>query len=573
MADNPHFLEKEIHGEFDSSIIATGFDERITGLSNDYPTGDPKNLHSFEKIIHEHERKLRQSNLEKLIKGTATAGSRTYSVSDFFAKSKNPITVFFPGATAAYSLRDLMGNDGSTKVIRVRRYGPDNAEKDFTASEVSDGSLEDWVNVGNDYVGYARFQNTATANVILSSSFTLEATKSWSIKFGYIRGTEYGTPGFLGTGLFGNSAFDNGGFWVAGSLLIITDDSDFLQTINMGSLGFFNVGQHYEIEFFNTPSEGVRAKIDGTTMTTLPKICGDITIDRIGLSKGITGERVIHNVRVDLNGDGTLDYSYAGDGNQASNWVDRVGSNDGTPGAEVLTYNNDYTSGYVSIWYDQSGNGYDAREPTREYQPLIVENGSIVTDTNGKVAIKGTGAKLRLGHFPWNGESPREMLSSDGTHSLFVVCNLPDQTAGNRNYNFISRFYSTSTSPRNRRPQVYLRKTTGDLVSDAEVNSSKATVSGSVAQSAQLVTSIVNPSGTTKAEKHSVYIDGAHNAEQPYGTTWTPDGNTTLSEQSVLFGRGETTVNTYISEVVYYPSAQSANRAGIEANILNYYNI
>jgi hypothetical protein len=229
--------------------------------------------------------------------------------------------------------------------------------------------------------------------------------------------------------------------------------------------------------------------------------------------------------------------------------------------------------GFVQTWYDQSGEGNNAREPVSSYQPLIVSGGSLVTDTNGKIAIKNTGSKLRLGHFPWKGESPREMLSNDGTHSLFIVCDLPNQTAGNLNYNFISRFYSTSISPQNRRPQVYLRKTDGNLRCAAEANQSKVDINSSDAQTAQLITDIVNPLGTTKAEKHSVYVDGTFNAEQPYGTNWIPDGNTTLHPSSSLFGRGETTVDTYISEVVYYPSDQSSNRPAIEANILNQYDI
>src|SRR6056297_1247446 len=47
-------------------------------------------------------------------------------------------------AAVAYSLRALKsGFDGA--VVRVRRSS-DDAEQDFTATEVSDGSLEDWVN-------------------------------------------------------------------------------------------------------------------------------------------------------------------------------------------------------------------------------------------------------------------------------------------------------------------------------------------------------------------------------------------------------------------------------------------
>ena len=54
----------------------------------------------------------------------------------------------FPGAAAAYSLRDLTG-DRLAPVVRVRRSS-DNAEKDFAAVDVADGSLVAWVGAGND---------------------------------------------------------------------------------------------------------------------------------------------------------------------------------------------------------------------------------------------------------------------------------------------------------------------------------------------------------------------------------------------------------------------------------------
>jgi hypothetical protein len=49
------------------------------------------------------------------------------------------------GASAAYSLRDLNDKAGNNKVVRVRRSS-DNAEKDFTAKEVSNGTLKNWTN-------------------------------------------------------------------------------------------------------------------------------------------------------------------------------------------------------------------------------------------------------------------------------------------------------------------------------------------------------------------------------------------------------------------------------------------
>jgi hypothetical protein len=55
----------------------------------------------------------------------------------------------FAGAAAAYSLRQL--RTGNTNVVRVRRSG-DNTEQDFTASQVTDGTLTTFCGAGNGFV-------------------------------------------------------------------------------------------------------------------------------------------------------------------------------------------------------------------------------------------------------------------------------------------------------------------------------------------------------------------------------------------------------------------------------------
>jgi lysophospholipase L1-like esterase len=50
-------------------------------------------------------------------------------------------------------------------------------------------------------------------------------------------------------------------------------------------------------------------------------------------------------------------------------------------------------NGFVSKWYDQSGNGYDQSQPTMAAQPQIVVSGTNVT-VNGKVALKFSSSPL-----------------------------------------------------------------------------------------------------------------------------------------------------------------------------------
>jgi hypothetical protein len=74
----------------------------------------------------------------------------------------------YPNAAAAYSLRQL--RTGVTSVVRVRRNS-DNAEQDFAATEVSDGTLAAWVGAGNNgFVQTWYDQSGNNKNAIQTSS-------------------------------------------------------------------------------------------------------------------------------------------------------------------------------------------------------------------------------------------------------------------------------------------------------------------------------------------------------------------------------------------------------------------
>ncbi len=75
----------------------------------------------------------------------------------------------YPGAAAAYSLRALRASWMGSAVVRVRRSS-DNAESDFTAAQISDGTLTTWTGANNGFVvtwydqsGNARNATQATA--------------------------------------------------------------------------------------------------------------------------------------------------------------------------------------------------------------------------------------------------------------------------------------------------------------------------------------------------------------------------------------------------------------------------
>jgi len=73
-------------------------------------------------------------------------------------------------AQAAYSLRQL--KTGVTNVVRVRRSG-DNAESDFTATEITDGTLTTWTGANDGFV-VTWYDQSGNANNATQSSSSLQ---------------------------------------------------------------------------------------------------------------------------------------------------------------------------------------------------------------------------------------------------------------------------------------------------------------------------------------------------------------------------------------------------------------
>jgi hypothetical protein len=230
----------------------------------------------------------------------------------------------------------------------------------------------------------------------------------------------------------------------------------------------------------------------------------------------------------------SLDYSYAGDGNQASNWTDRVGSNNGTPTAQVLTYNNEYKAGYVETWYDQSGNGNNATQLTASQQPKIV---------NGSALVAGGIDFLTSQYFDAN-------ISVTRSH-LFSVFRSPDVVTSSSAVHLIDNTTTFQTvNFRLQTPSQYTRFLGGAFTQDV--------VSMNIDGTDNLVSAL---NQTAVQGGSSLHINGS-----PM-TIAATDTDSSMVINRIGKALWANTLNQVMAELIIYDSDQSANRAAIEANI------
>jgi|688.fasta_scaffold591444_1 hypothetical protein len=207
------------------------------------------------------------------------------------------------------------------------------------------------------------------------------------------------------------------------------------------------------------------------------------------------------------------------------------------------------TNGFVTTWYDQSGNANNSTQTTAANQPQIVSSGAVIT-VNSKPATNFTNAntvgmdftQLALTNFTILWVSKK--ATAVGSASI-ILTGLP----GGANY-------------------------CGDDV-DLEGNPSLRAISTPVISLTTLNTS---PTGVAKLNQHLAYLNRRsanqavgqfNNSSNSYnnGTT-----NTFTIKSIALYGSGYNFVGN-LQEIIIYSNDQSANRTGISNNINTYYAI
>ena len=197
---------------------------------------------------------------------------------------------------------------------------------------------------------------------------------------------------------------------------------------------------------------------------------------------------------------------------------------------------------YVQIWYDQSGEGNDATQVSASAQPQIVSSGSVITE-NGEPSVEFNGTTDYI----------QNQLSVGPTVTAFAVSKIVDEP----DYNFIYDSFGTGARLRSGLwvTQEYFADNGDGLIAEATTASdgnqhlffakhTNSDVSISVNQDTLQTVESTNFSQTTQHWNIGARNDGA-----------------------------EHFLDGTIQELIIYPSDESTNRAGIESNVNEHYNV
>ena len=204
-------------------------------------------------------------------------------------------------------------------------------------------------------------------------------------------------------------------------------------------------------------------------------------------------------------------------------------------------------------------NGNDAVQETASNQPKIVDAGVLVKRTiNG---VSSPSVKFTAGNVMTHGLTS---LSTDGQQSLFFVSD--NQLTSSTSTRLIEIMSNTADEARRRRPLIF-RGNGGNLRFSVDTLSGLY-ITPSQTNFVSLYSSITEDSG---GGTHIAYQDGS----QFGSASVTLDANPNIDLNSRRFGNiaSDELGAFFFTEVIYYPSDQSANRAAIETNINNQYDI
>jgi hypothetical protein len=208
-------------------------------------------------------------------------------------------------------------------------------------------------------------------------------------------------------------------------------------------------------------------------------------------------------------------------------------------------------NGFVTTWYDQSGNGRDATQSTGANQPQIVSSGSVILE-NGKIALRfdGSDDTLSVGNF--------DLYSNTNGQSIISVFKALNNST---NKQIISKYHAAQS-----KRQWFLSNDNYNVQELATSFNGSNLAQGVNTQTQQLFFGNWIPSTST--------ILYQNNTNSYIATTAATDISTT--DASVLIGASFDNLSyvfANIQEIIVYDFSQASNRAAIQINVNSFYSI
>ena len=298
-----------------------------------------------------------------------------------------------------------------------------------------------------------------------------------------------------------------------------------------------------------------RVEADGGTVESMSCLKKDLKVlnpvkppSFTGLLNDYSGAAAAYSLRL-------LDNTYTGDAivvrRASDNTTQAIGFvNNELDTASLETFCSG-TDGFVTTWYDQSGNGFDVTQSSASSQPQIVSSGSTITD-GSKPIIDFDGSNdylLNAGSISYNGGvswySVQKLDSVSNSKRIWS-----DDIIGVQGYN---QFFSASPHK----------------INDNGTGIQSVTFNSLTANTRQLNSFNFDDSNGA----YNYAIDGSNTSATQSG--WTgPIGTSGTANVGIMSaGNGGQYGDGKLQELVIYPNDQSTNRTGIETNINDFYSI
>lgn len=213
-------------------------------------------------------------------------------------------------------------------------------------------------------------------------------------------------------------------------------------------------------------------------------------------------------------------------------------------------------NGFVTTWYDQSGNARNATQGTAANQPNIIVSGSLLRNpVNNKIVIQfnySNNQQLLTSNQTFSGD-----ITMFGTYNMFQVPNLKNEFS----YGIFS--YGEEANAKRRSIIIWNGGSGNTWYHYASGFAQNVQIAQATAPTNSLVYSLFNYT--------SQQISGGYNG----GAAVTASRTLTNPAASPIRigSTGSENSNSNIYEVILYNSNQSSNRTGIETNINTHYSI